>query len=332
MSASGAVLRHEFFSESFSAGPPRLPLVNNLSLKNSPPDFAMRFIAALTALTLLPSIACAGSNVEVSLDEQPAAASTPITEASSQLSASTQAEFDHAHVLFDNLLKKHVKDGWLDYRGVIGEKEKLGAYLAQLEGVKPEELAAWSREQKYSFWINAYNAHVIQLVIDHFPVRSIKDIGGAVFGQVWDKEFIKLTAFHPDGDDDLLSLNDIEHSILRPRFKDARVHAAVNCASYSCPVLMGSAFTADKLEEQLERQMRLFVNDPLRNTIDPNGKSAKISSIFDWFEADFVRDSGSVRAYLQKYARPEAAKFLEQAELEFLDYGWSLNDIGADRK
>ena len=287
----------------------------------------MRLFALTAALVALPSITCVGSDVEAQVTSKPPAAVN--TEA---VQEERDEGFDHAHAAFNALLEKHVKDGWLDYQGVIEDKAQLTAYIAELQGVTPSELNAWSREQQYAFWINVYNAHVIQVVIDNYPVRSIKDIGGAVFGQIWDKEFIKLQAFHPEGDDDLLSLNDVEHGILRPTFKDARVHAAVNCASYSCPVLMAGAFTADKLEEQLERQMRGFVNDPLRNKITPTGKRAEISEIFKWFEDDFKRDHGSIREYLQKYIRSEAAESLAKAELDYLDYGWSLNDIEANRK
>ena len=268
----------------------------------------MRLLALAAFLFVSPSIACAGSTVEA----------TVTTEA--------VAEFDHSHAAFDALLKKHVKDGRLDYRGVIEDKAVLAAYIDELESVRPDELKAWSREQQYAFWINVYNAHVIQVVIEDYPVRSIKDLGGAIFGQIWDKEFIELAAFHPEGDDDKLSLNDVEHGILRPQFKDARVHAAVNCASFSCPVLMAGAFTADQLEEQLERQMRAFVNDSVRNGIDPKGKRLELSELFKWFSEDFERDAGSVRDYVVKYARPEVVEFVKQAKLGYRDYDWSLND------
>lgn len=287
----------------------------------------MRIFALTAALVALPSITCVGSDIEAQVTSEPSGVIVAEVE-----QAEREEGFDHAHAAFDALLRKHVKDGWLDYQGVIEDRAQLTAYIAELQGVTPSELKEWSREQRYAFWINVYNAHVIQVVIDNYPVRSIKDIGGALFGQIWDKEFIKLQAFHPEGDDDLLSLNDVEHAILRPRFKDARVHAAVNCASYSCPVLMAGAFTADKLEEQLDRQMRGFINDPLRNKLDPKSGRAEISEIFKWFVEDFERDHGSVRKYLQKYIRPGAAEFIAKAELDYLDYDWSLNDIEANRK
>lgn len=278
----------------------------------------MRLLVLAALLHAAPSIACTDSVAQAGPTAEP--------------SLAPAAEFDHSHARFDALLKQHVKDGWLDYRGVIEDKAELAAYIDELEAVQPSELEAWSREERYAFWINVYNAHVIQLVIDHYPVRSIKDIGGAIFGQVWDKEFIELTAFHPEGDDDKLSLNDVEHEILRPRFEDARVHAAVNCASYSCPVLMAGAFTADELEEQLDRQMRAFVNDPVRNGLDPKGKRLELSEIFKWFSEDFERDAGSVREYVLEFARPEIVEFVKQAELGYRDYDWSLNDVPGSRE
>ncbi|MFT5285202.1 MAG: hypothetical protein ACI8TQ_001364 [Planctomycetota bacterium] len=281
----------------------------------------MRFVSVLLALIALPSINCASSSLAATT-----ALNAPVAE------AVPLAEFDHSHKLLDQLLVKHVANGWLDYKGVIADRKLLRQYINQLKTVTPDQLSSWTREQRYAFWINTYNAHVIRVVINNYPLRSIKDIGGAVFNVIWDKEFIELTAHHPDGDDDMLSLNDVEHKILRPRFKDARVHAAVNCASYSCPVLMNGAFTADKLEEQLERQMRGFVNDSLRNTIDVEGGKLQISEIFKWFEDDFKRDHGSINSYLAFYVPAEFAEFVKTAKIRYLDYDWSLNDIEANRK
>jgi len=238
-----------------------------------------------------------------------------------------RGELDHDHAAWTELLAAHVRGDALDYRGVAEERAKLERYLVALHAVTPEQLATWREEQRFAYWINVYNANVVRIVVEHYPVDSIRDIGGTVFQRVWDREFIPLAAHHPEGEDDLLSLNDVEHGILRPRFEDARVHAAINCASTSCPPLRAEAFVAERLDTQLDEQMRAFVADPERNRFDRSGGEARVSQIFDWFEEDFERDAGGVREYLVRYAPPADAAFLREARIRYLDYDWSLNDV-----
>ncbi|MEM7306815.1 MAG: DUF547 domain-containing protein [Planctomycetota bacterium] len=249
----------------------------------------------------------------------------PPTESAVQ---ATAAEFDQSHRLWNEVLQEHVKDDRFDYAALKKDRGKLDDYIKQLQTVKPDDLKDWSKNERYAFWINVYNAHTILKVIDNYPVDSIKDLSGA-FGlkSVFDNEFIKMKAHHPEGTRDKMSLNDIEHGILRERFKDARVHAAINCASFSCPPLLGEAFVAAKLEEQLNKQMRAFVVDKRRNRFNRDKKRAEISEIFKWFSEDFERDAGSVRDYLIRFAPEEDAAFLKDAKIKHLDYDWDLNDV-----
>ncbi|MCC7464984.1 MAG: DUF547 domain-containing protein, partial [Saprospiraceae bacterium] len=222
-----------------------------------------------------------------------------------------------SHTIWDTLLHRHVREGGLvDYKGFIRDSVALNRYLAVLSGAQPNE-ENWTRAEKMAFWINAYNAFTVKLIVDHYPVESIKDIkrGVPFVNTVWDIKFIKIGGQTYD-------LNNIEHGILRPDFKDARVHAAINCASYSCPQLRNEAFVAERLEAQLDDAMRKFVNDPLRNRI--TAKRAEISEIFKWFRADFVRDAGSVRKYVNRYAQE---KLDANGRIVYLDYQWSLNDV-----
>jgi hypothetical protein len=220
------------------------------------------------------------------------------------------------HEIWDALLKKHVAaDGFVRYKGFIQDSAELNRYLRLLETAHPSD-QGWTRAEQMAYWINAYNAYTVQLIVRNYPTESIKDIkrGLAFVNSVWDIKFIKIQGFTYD-------LNNIEHNILRPVFKDARIHAAVNCASYSCPKLLNEAYTAERLEKQLDSSMRSFVNDPLRNQI--TAEKAKISEIFKWFKGDFERDAGSVRAYLNRYAD---TKLTDKTDLSYLDYLWSLND------
>ncbi len=220
------------------------------------------------------------------------------------------------HEKWNALLKKYVHDdGLVDYKGFMRDTAALNDYLHVVESAHPSD-KNWSRNEQMAYWINAYNAYTIQLILRNYPLASIKDIkkGVAFVNSVWDIKFIHIQGFTYD-------LNNIEHNILRPVFKDARIHAAVNCASYSCPKLMNEAYTADKLEKQLDAGMRAFVNDPKRNQIKAD--QAKISEIFKWFKGDFDRDGGSVREFLNKYS---TVKLTKNTDISHLDYDWKLNE------
>lgn len=219
------------------------------------------------------------------------------------------------HELWDTLLKKHVRsDGMVDYKGFVLDSHALNRYLQVLESAHPND-KNWTRNEQMAYWINAYNAYTIQLIVRNYPLTSIKDIkkGIAFVNSVWDIKFIHIQGFTYD-------LNNIEHNILRPVFKDARIHAAINCASFSCPKLLGRAYTTDQLDAQLDAAMRGFVNDPLRNRIST--EKAEISEIFKWFKGDFERE-GSLRDFLNKYAD---VKITEKTDISHIDYNWVLNE------
>ncbi|MEI6410532.1 MAG: DUF547 domain-containing protein [Bacteroidota bacterium] len=220
------------------------------------------------------------------------------------------------HEIWDELLKKYVNtDGFVNYKGFLADTVRLNEYLHLLETAHPND-KNWSRDEQMAYWINAYNAYTVKLILRNYPVQSIKDIkrGLAFVNSVWDIQFIKIQGYTYD-------LNNIEHNILRPVFKDARVHAAINCASYSCPKLQREAFTAKRLNEQLDAAMRGFVNDPLRNRI--SAEKAELSEIFKWFKGDFERDAGSLRDFLNRYA---VVKINDKTEISHIDYDWRLNE------
>ena len=224
-----------------------------------------------------------------------------------------------SHAAWDSLLHKYVcSDGMVDYQGFIRDSQQLNRYLKLLRGSHPSA-DTWSRSEQMAYWINAYNAFTIKLIVDHYPVAGIKDIrpGLPFVNSVWDISFINIAGRKYD-------LNQIEHNILRPLFKDARIHAAINCASVSCPRLRAGAYTADRLEEQLDAAMRAFLLDDVRN--QPRGSTAQLSAIFSWFSGDFERDRGSVRAYINTYL-PEPVP--ATVDIRYLPYDWRLNDAPA---
>ena len=220
------------------------------------------------------------------------------------------------HGEWDALVKKHVsKNGMVDYQGFLKDKKQLQVYLDKLSANRPT--SKWSKNEKMAFWINAYNAFTVKLILDHYPVNSIKDIkkGIPFVNSVWDIAFIPMGK-------EKIDLNYIEHTILRKECKDPRIHAAINCASFSCPLLRNEAYTAVRLDEQLNDAMRRFVNDSQRNQLDKS--NIKISKIFSWFAGDFKLNGSSVVDYLNKYAKKRVQP---NAKIDFLEYQWELNDI-----
>jgi len=222
------------------------------------------------------------------------------------------------HSIWSNLLKKHVREsGLVDYQGFMKDREQLEQYLSILSNHPPDE-AAWSREEQIAYWINVYNAYTIDLILDHYPVQSIKDIGASIqipfVNTPWDIKFITIG-------EATLDLNNVEHGILRDKFDEPRIHFAVNCASISCPVLRREAYTGDKLDLQLDEQAKIFINDPQKNRISM--QEAAISRIFSWYKGDFTNGQ-SLIDYLNKFS---TVRIADDADIHYMEYDWGLNDI-----
>ena len=252
----------------------------------------------------------------------------PLLTAATLLLAPRAVEFDHSHAGLTAVLKTHLHGELVDYGKLTADSSGLDAYLKELEGVQPDEFRGWSDDQRFAFWTNAYNAYTLKLITQHYPLKSIKDIGGMFAKGPWDRAFIPLNKLFAGDKGKALTLNQVEHEILRKDFKDARVHAAVNCASQGCPPLAQEAFVASKLNEQLEAQVKAWVASD-RNVLDQSAGKLKLSKIFDWFEEDFIRDAGSVRAWVAKYAPDNARAWLSgkaKVKVSHLDYSWKLND------
>ncbi len=181
--------------------------------------------------------------------------------------------------------------------------DELNAYLSTLSQEVPDN--RWSRPEALAYWINAYNAFTIKLVLDNWPVNSIREID-----QPWDTKFITL-----DGQN--YSLNQIEHEIIRENFAEPRIHFALVCAAVSCPPLASTAYTADNLDKMLDRRTRSFINDETFNVTQE--EVVRVSPLFDWYAEDFE----DVPAYLNRYLTTDIPA---KKELHFLEYDWSLND------
>lgn len=222
------------------------------------------------------------------------------------------AEFDHDR--FDRLLKEHVgEDGLVDYSGLRADRAELQAYLDSLAGFNPHDSIASTGNDRKAYWINAYNAITLAGILRFYPVDSVRDLAG-----FWDNVLTNCGGR-------IVSLNDIEHRILRP-MGDPRIHAAITCASMGCPVLRRGAYSGARLDAELDEACREFLADTRRNRFDDREQRAWLSRIFDWFGADFgVEPYGGVRGFVRRYALPRewlAGDF----PISFLDYDWSLND------
>lgn len=213
------------------------------------------------------------------------------------------------HFLFDELLKKYVSDnGNVDYEGFKNSREKLLGYISILQNTFPKfDKLKPSKEQKLAYWINAYNALTIDLILQNYPLKSIKDID-----KPWDQRLWKFG-------NKWLNLNDIEHQILR-KMDEPRIHFAIVCASFSCPKLQNTAFTVSDIETQLTTATKEFLDDSTKNYISQN--NLRLSKILKWFAKDF-KTNGSLIDFLNKYTEIEISS---KAKKSFKDYNWDLND------
>lgn len=219
--------------------------------------------------------------------------------------------------LYAQVLQRHVDNGLVDYVGLKANRAPLDAYLNMMGSVDPATL---SRDEQLAFYINLYNAATLKLIIDHYPVESIKDIG-PFFSTPWKQKVVVL-------DGELVTLDNIEHDIVRPTFKEPRIHFALNCTAMSCPPLLTAPYEAQTLNKQLDTAAIGYINDGNNNYLD--GNKLYVSEIFDWFSEDFPEDF--IRWFV-RYARGELKAGMDAVivsgrtlKVKYLDYDWSLNE------
>lgn len=227
-----------------------------------------------------------------------------------------------AHVVMvrDNL------ESCVRYDDFSTDRDLLGDYLGQMAAVGPEEFAQWPKPDRLAFLINAYNAWTIELILTRYPdLKSIKEMG-SFFVSPWKQDFVELFG-------KTISLDELEHGMIRAPgiYDDPRIHFAVNCASISCPLLLDEAYEAEKLEQQLTAQTRVFLSNPRMNRAEAG--QLKLSSIFKWYRKDFERGwlgytslGGFLADYQQVLKVPAAAQQGGRLKADFLPYNWDLND------
>ncbi|WP_353779045.1 DUF547 domain-containing protein [Winogradskyella sp. 3972H.M.0a.05] len=212
--------------------------------------------------------------------------------------------FDHS--AYNTLLEKYVSnEGNVDYKGIKSEINVLKSYLASLSENMPDD--TWTKEDKLAYWINAYNAMTIDLILRHYPIKSIKDID-----KPWKQRYWKLG-------EKWYNLDEIEHQIIR-KMGEPRIHFALVCAAVSCPKLYNKAFYATSLEDDLTLLTKAFLNDTSKNSISEN--DLRLSKIFSWFAKDF-KQNGSLIDFLNQYTEITIS---DKAKKRFNDYNWELNE------
>jgi hypothetical protein len=251
------------------------------------------------------------------------------------------AGFGHAD--YDSLLQQYVQNGRVDYQGLKADHLRLANYLRRISDVDPEEFGKWPPDEQKAFWINSYNAITIEGIIRHYPIQYGGLIARARFAKnsirqiddFWKKVFIPVMSKD-------LSLDDIEHQILRPTFDDPRIHFVLVCAAIGCPRLSSRAYRPEALNEQLDRAAHDFISNPEKVRLDQKNNKLYLSSILDWYHGDFKPSAGRAAAgaaeydskyqgvveFVAAYMSERDRNYIRehQPEIEFMDYDWTLND------
>ena len=253
--------------------------------------------------------------------------------------------FDHSYATYNSLLNRYVINARVNYEGFINSRAKFETFLRTLGSVDKDVFESWTEEQRLAFWINAYNAFTIKAIIDHYPIKRSFTLVGIFYAPsdsilqikgVWTKLQFRALG-------NMVTLDEIEHQILRKKFNKPRIHMAINCASISCPDLRNEAYTPEKLEEQLADASINFVNNPDKGVyVNEQSGKVKLSKIFKWFGDDFINNYGSKKLF-NNYSLKENAvlnftsEYIESEEVKeylmnnklkigYLGYDWHLNE------
>lgn len=225
------------------------------------------------------------------------------------------ASFDHKHQGYARVLSAHVEGGLVDYAGLKANRTGLDAYLSSATGVTTAEYDAWPERDRLAFLMNVYNAATLRLIVDRYPLVSIRQIG-----PVWNPNAAwNLPAIELFGK--ALSLDDLEHRTIRVRFKERRAHFALVCAAQGCPPLRSEPYEGTRLDAQLDDQARIFLGQTKKNRVDATAKRVRLSPIFKWYLDDFGGTKPELLSFLRKWLPVE-----KDWAIVWTDYDWSLNE------
>jgi hypothetical protein len=241
------------------------------------------------------------------------------------------------HQAFTRVLQAVVELPQVDYRALEANRSGLDRYVAALGRTDPGALSRASREEQLAFWINAYNACMLRIVVDHYPIRrggvgllgAIRNrVAGYPDNSVWQIRNV-FTRGHCPVAGERRSQDEIEHEIIRPRFQEPRIHFAVNCAAVSCPVLWPDAYTGAELDEQLDRAVRHLMANPEHFRLERGSPATlRLNKVLDWYQDDFGGTEGLKRFFAEYLEGADREVVLRpDTRVEFFDYDWTLNDV-----
>ena len=221
------------------------------------------------------------------------------------------------HALFTEILKEYVHDGKVNYKDLCKD-DRLEEYLNQLSNTDPDKIE--NTKDRLAFWINAYNAFTLKIICHNYPVKSIMNLDS---GKIWDREFVEINGTK-------MSLNHIEHEIIRKEFADPRIHFALVCAAVSCPPLRSEAYQGNRLDDQLDEQGKIFFQNKNKNYFELDKQVAHISKILEWYGKDFGETNSEILIYISRYLPIETASAVkknpDEWKIEYTNYDWSLNE------
>jgi len=252
--------------------------------------------------------------------------------------------FDHSYGTYNSLLNRYVENAQVNYGGFIDSRAEFETFLRALGSVDENDFESWTEKERLAFWINAYNAFTIKAIIDHYPIKRSFSLVGIFYAPsnsilqikgVWTKLQFRAVGR-------MVTLDEIEHQILRKEFNEPRIHMAINCASISCPDLSDEAYVPKRLEEQLAEASSNFVNNPDKGVyVDEQSGKVKFSKIFKWFGDDFINNYGSKKLFNSYSLKQNAVlnfttDYLESQQTKeylmnnrlkigYLGYDWHLN-------
>lgn len=241
--------------------------------------------------------------------------------------------FDHEHSQWTGVLASIVHEDRVDYEVLARDHGTLDMYLAKLSTVDERDFAQWTKAQRCAFWINAYNAFTLQAVLLNYPlvdIDSLRDVGGKASGKVWKRKSLHVGHLIAENSSADISLDDVLELVLRPQFKDARVHAALCTSCLGSPALRRSAFTGTAVDKELDLAARAWLADSQRTKFDREHRRVEAASLFDTYREDFVRERGSVEAWIVRYAPLDQRAWLEEPagfECRSIAFDWKLNDL-----
>ena len=230
-------------------------------------------------------------------------------------------EFDQAHPSYAKVLTKCVSNGQVDYAGLKAAPQDLDAYLNELTAVRPEVFASWSKDQRLALLLNLYNAWTLRLIIDHYPLKSIRDIGFLPLA-AWRKQLVRFGG-------QIMTLDHLENKIIRAEYGEPRTHFALVCAAKGCPPLRAEPYVGEHLGTQLDDQTKQFLAAKEKNRFEAETDTLWLSPIFKWYQSDFTDAAETLEAYVRPFLPEPAGQELARSSkvrVRFTDYDWSLND------